>query len=192
MSMQPADVVSIFNETDALLSGHFELRSGLHSDQFFQCAKVLQYPLISEQLCGALVSAYLESGPSDLPTTVIAPALGGITVGHDVARALGVRSVFAEKQDGVLALRRFAIEPGERVLVAEDVITRGGRVRETLDIVRARGAVPIGVLVLVDRSGGTVSFDVPLISLLNMVPEVWDPAECPLCRDGIPIVHPGS
>ena len=190
--MQPADVVSIFKEMDALLSGHFELRSGLHSDQFFQCAKVLQHPLISEQLCGALVSAYLAGRPADMPTTVIAPALGGITVGHDVARALGVRSVFAEKQDDVLTLRRFALEPGERVLVAEDVITRGGRVRETIDIVRAHGAVPIGVVVLVDRSGGTAAFDVPLISLLKMEPKVWEPADCPLCRDGYPVVHPGS
>ena len=190
--MKPADVVSIFRETNALLSGHFELRSGLHSDQFFQCAKVLQYPLISEQLCGALVSAYLAGGPAEMPGTVISPALGGITVGHDVGRALGVRSVFAEKQDGALTLRRFALEPEERVLVAEDVITRGGRVRETIDIVRACGAMPIGVLVLVDRSGGEVSFDVPLISLLKMEPNVWEPAKCPLCRDGHPVVHPGS
>ena len=118
--------------------------------------------------------------------------MGGLVVGHEVARALDVRSIFAEKQDGKLVMRRFTIQPGERYVVAEDVITRGGRVQETVDIVRAAGAEVVAVAVLVDRSAGAAKFDYPTFSLLCMAPRVWEPVACPLCQHGSKAVHPGS
>lgn len=193
-TMKANEAISIFKETQALLDGHFELRSGLHSDRYFQCALVLQYPVIAEKLCAAVIDAFREAGQEeDKVDAVISPALGGIPVGHEVARQLGVRHIFAEKQAGGLILRRgFKITPGERLIVAEDVVTRGGRVQQTADIVRAAGGIVAAYLVLVDRSGGTVSLDAPLYSLVQMTPTTWDPTECPLCKQGIPIDHPGS
>jgi orotate phosphoribosyltransferase len=191
--MSDTDLLKTFEETSALLSGHFELRSGLHSNQFFQCALLLQYPRIAGEVCEALVEKIkTELGGLQIDT-VIAPALGGISVGHEVGRALGVRFVFVEKDaSGNLQMRRFKIREGERFLVAEDVITRGGRVQETGDIVRAHGGVGQAIGVLVDRSGGKAQFDVPLVSLLQMEPVTWEPSECPLCKQGQPLVHPGS
>ena len=191
--MNETDIIGILESTGALLSGHFELRSGLHSNRFFQCANVLRYPRIAGQLCGELVARMNAT----LPTLgrvdgVISPALGGILVGHEVARAMDVKCIFAEKQDGRLALRRFAVRPGERYVVAEDVITRGGRVQETIDLVTAAGAEVAAVLVLVDRSAGQAAFAYPTLALLQMAPEVWEPAACPLCAAGAPFVHPGS
>ena len=224
--MNETDIIQTLEKTGALLSGHFELRSGLHSNRFFQCANVLRYPRIAAQLCDELVRRMKESGarapsPADvtMPTLtethqpefipsahsgrgarvpdstvdgVISPALGGILVGHEVARALDVKCIFAEKQDGALVMRRFTMKPGERYVVAEDVITRGGRVQETIDLVKAAGAEVVAVLVLVDRSAGQASFDYPTFSLLKMAPEVWEPAACPLCAQKVPFVHPGS
>ncbi|MCS6771154.1 MAG: orotate phosphoribosyltransferase [Kiritimatiellae bacterium] len=188
--MQAAEVFQIFRETGALLSGHFELRSGLHSDQYFQCAIVCQWPRMLERLCSALAHRWESTGlPID---SVIAPAMGGLAVGQELARALDRRFIFAEKESGRLALRRFAIRAEERFLVAEDVVTRGGRVQETIDLIRAQGGVVQGVCVLVDRSGGKAAFEVPLISLLEWEPVTWTPAECPLCKQGVPLVHPGS
>ncbi|MCF7849064.1 MAG: hypothetical protein K9M45_09455, partial [Kiritimatiellales bacterium] len=139
--MESEEVLKLFEDTGALLNGHFELRSGLHSNQFFQCALVLQYPRIAGELCVALVEK-MKAELKDLEIdTVIAPAMGGITIGHDVARALGVRFIFVEKEDNVLVLRRFKIAAGERFVVAEDVVTRGGRVQETIDIVQENGGV---------------------------------------------------
>lgn len=192
--MTEADVYAILERTGALLTGHFELRSGLHSDRFFQCANALRYPMDAEALCRAVV-ARLPAGlrAPGAVDGVIAPALGGLVVGHEVARALGgVESVFAEKQDGKLVMRRFAIVSGARYVVAEDVITRGGRVQETIDIVTAGGGVVVAVVVLVDRSNGAVAFPYPTYSLLRMAPTVWAPADCPLCRSGGRAVHPGS
>lgn len=190
--MNETDILKMLEETGALLSGHFELRSGLHSNRFFQCANVLRYPRIAGLLCDELVkrmSAAMNIGPVD---GVISPALGGILVGHEVARAMDVKCVFAEKQDNKLVMRRFSIKPGERYVVAEDVITRGGRVQETIDIVKAAGADVAAVVVLVDRSAGQAKFDYPTFSLLQMAPEVWEPAVCPLCVQKKPFVHPGS
>lgn len=190
--MNETDILKVMEETGALLSGHFELRSGLHSNRFFQCANVLRYPRIAGRLCDELVKrmqASMEAGRVD---GVISPALGGILVGHEVARALDVRCIFAEKQDNKLVMRRFSMKPGERYVVAEDVITRGGRVQETIDIVKAAGAEVVAVLVLVDRSAGQATFDYPTFSLLQMAPEVWDPVACPLCAAKQPFVHPGS
>ena len=124
--------------------------------------------------------------------TLIAPAMGGITIGHDVARALGVRFIFVEKEDNALKLRRFKIKQGERFVVAEDVVTRGGRVQETIDIVKENGGEVAAIGILVNRSGGKASFDAPLISLLDIEPVTYDPADCPLCREGLELVHPGS
>lgn len=192
--MEQQEVLQAFRDTQALLSGHFELRSGLHSDQFFQCALLLQYPRIAEKLCAALVAKMRAQLGADFKVdAVISPALGGIPVGHEVGRALGVRAIFAEKEQGKLVLRRaFQVKPGERFVVAEDVITRGGRVQEVVDIVTARGGVVAAIGVLVDRSGGAAKFEAPVISLVQMTPTTWQPAECPLCKQGSKAIHPGS
>jgi len=190
--MKEVDVLTLLEETGALLSGHFELRSGLHSDRFFQCANLLRFPDKAEVLCRELAGRLTAGGEAGRIDAVISPAVGGILVGHEVARALGVMSIFAEKENGDLVMRRFAIEPGKRYVVAEDVVTRGGRVQETIDLVEAGGGEVAAVVLLVDRSGGKVSFDYPTVSLVRMEPVVWQPEECPLCREGSQAVHPGS
>lgn len=179
-----------FEKAGALLRGHFKLRSGLHSDRFFQAALVFQYPGISEEVCAAL-AAKVGSVKID---SVLSPALGGLIIGYEMARALGgVRNIFAEKENDALVLRRgFAIKPGERVLIAEDVITRGGRVQQSIDLARAHGAEVVGVAVLVDRSAGAAKFDVPVWSLTELDFDTFQPETCPLCAKGIPMDTPGS
>ncbi len=190
--MTENEILQVMEETGALLSGHFELRSKLHSDRFFQCANVLRYPRVAERLCGELVRRMRVAGGCGRVDGVVSPALGGILVGHEVARALDVPCLFAEKENGMLVMRRFTLTPGARYVIAEDVITRGGRVQESIDIVEKAGAAVAAVLVLVDRSGGTVAFNHPFFSLLNLAPKIWEPAECPLCAAGSKPVHPGS
>ncbi len=190
--MTENDILKILADTGALLSGHFELRSGLHSNRFFQCANLLRYPRIAGGLCEALVGRLCAEQDVAGVTGVISPALGGIIVGHEVARAMDKPCIFAEKKDDRLVMRRFTIRPGERYVVAEDVITRGGRVQETVDLVKAAGGEVAAILVLVDRSAGSAAFDYPLYSLLQMAPEVWQPGLCPMCAAGEPFVHPGS
>ena len=190
--MQEQDVVRVLERTAALLDGHFELRSGLHSDRYFQCANVLRYPREAETLCAALAVRVQAGVPGFMADTVIAPAMGGILVGHEVARAMNIKSIFAEKQDGKLVMHRFKIRPGERFVVAEDVITRGGRTQETIDIVEASGGKVEAVAVLVDRSGGKASFKYPVFSMLRLEPKTWEPSACPLCKRGMPMAHPGS
>ena len=204
--MTEKQVLKYFEETGALLSGHFELRSKLHSDRYFQCANVLRYPRIAEKLCREVTTRAVKSGKLGKRIDgVISPAVGGILVGHEVARALGVKCVFAEKvQDGdqkdatgkpltKLAMRRFTLKKGERYVVAEDVVTKGGRVQETIDLVKAAGGKVAGVVLLVDRSGGKAKFGrIPMFSLLQMTPETWTAAECPMCKAGGRPVHPGS
>jgi orotate phosphoribosyltransferase len=192
--MKPDDVLKCFLETGALLKGHFELRSKLHSDQYFQCALVLRYPDIAARLSKAVVATMQKAlGPTLKVDAVIAPALGGLVVGHEVARALKVPFIFAEKQEGCLVLRRgFRIKPGMRFVVAEDVITRGGRVQETIDIVEKAGGKVAAIVVIVDRSGGNARFKVPAFSLLQMEPVTFEPGQCPLCAKDVPIDHPGS
>jgi orotate phosphoribosyltransferase len=190
--MNQDEVLKIFEETNALLTGHFELRSGLHSNQFFQCALVLQYPRIAGKLCEALVEKMKSELQHLEVDTVIAPAMGGITIGHDVARALGVRFIFVEKENNELKLRRFKIKESERFVVAEDVVTRGGRVQETIDIVNENGGTVAAIGILVNRSGGKATFDAPLVSLLDIEPVTFDPTDCPLCKEGLELVHPGS
>ena len=204
--MTEKQVIKHFEKTGALLTGHFELRSKLHSDRYFQCANVLRYPRIAEKLCKEVTTRAIKSGKLGKRIDgVISPAVGGILVGHEVARVLNVKCVFAEKvQDGdekdatgkpvtKLAMRRFALKKGERYVVAEDVVTKGGRVQETIDLVKAAGAKVAGVVLLVDRSGGKVKFGrIPMFSLMQMTPITWEPSECPLCKAGGNPCHPGS
>ena len=187
--MNSADVLTCFKETRALLAGHFVLRSGLHSRQFFQCATVLQYPRIAERICHALAEKLRDV----VCDAVISPALGGIIVGHEVGRALDKRHIFAEKEEGRLVLRRgFEIRPGERFVVVEDVVTRGGRVQETVDIVRTRGGIIAAVGVLVDRSESTPDFGCPFVSLLKLQVETFAADELPPDLAASPAVKPGS
>lgn len=189
-TMTSGETLALFRETHALLDGHFILRSGLRSRQFFQCGLLLQHPLIAERVCGALARK-LGNIPAD---AVISPALGGIIVGHEVGRALGKRHIFAEKEEGRLVLRRgFEIAPGERFLVAEDVVTRGGRVQETIEIVRASGGVVVAVGVLVDRSGGAApDFGCPFVALLQLDVETFSPDQLPPDLADTAAVKPGS
>jgi orotate phosphoribosyltransferase len=192
-TMKEEQVLSILKESNALYEGHFELRSGLHSPNYFQCANVLRYPWHAETLCKALVESLRAGGYlKEKIDAVISPAMGGIVVGHEVARALHVPSIFAEKQDGKLVMRRFTIEKGTRLIVAEDVVTRGGRVQETIDIVTAAGATVVAAALLVNRSGGKHQVQAPLVSLVKLEPVTYEPTDCPLCKKGIPMQHPGS
>jgi len=187
--MTPDDVLNIFRDTGALLEGHFILRSGLHSRQFFQCALALQQMPVVEQLGGALAKK-VEKFET---VTVIAPALGGLVIGQEVARQRRVRFIFAEKEEGKLVLRRgFKIEKGEKILVVEDVITKGGRVQETIKIVHENGGYVGGVATIVDRSNGAVKFGVPLISLLSLKVETFEADKLPPDLKAIPAVKPGS
>ncbi len=192
--MKQEEMLEMFRKTGALLNGHFELRSGLHSGEYFQCALLLQYPAIAEKLCAALVEKMNAATAGKVSAgAVISPAMGGLFVGHEVARATGLRHIFAEKEAGVLVVRRgFEIKKGERFIVAEDVVTRGGRVQETVDIVEKAGGVVAAIVVLVNRSGGKASFKQPFHSLLEMEPVTYEPSACPLCKKGEPMVHPGS
>lgn len=187
--MTEDDILSLFREHSALLEGHFILSSGLHSDRYIQCALVLQHPRVAEQLCVELSPKLGDLGAK----TVVAPALGGVIVAHEVARALGLRALFTERQDGVMTLRRgFHLEQGEPALVVEDVITTGKSTRETIDCVEAAGGKVVGVGALIDRSGGKVAFDVPKAALVTLNVETYDPDNCPLCKAGKPAVKPGS
>ena len=187
------EVLQTFEENDALLSGHFLLTSGLHSPRYLQCALVLQHPPIAEKLCAELaakVKADQAIGAIDL---VIAPALGGVIVAHEVARALGVKALFTERQDGVMKLRRgFQIKPGERVLVVEDVVTTGGSTREVMEVVAQHSGIVAGAGSLIDRSGGAVDLGVPRHALAVLEVPTYDLAACPLCQAGSTAIKPGS
>lgn len=179
----------MFRRSGALHEGHFRLSSGLHSPGYLQCALVLQHPRDAEAL-GAALGAVVRAWGAE---TVLSPALGGIVIGQEVGRALDVRAIFAERADGVLTLRRgFALDPGEKVLVVEDVVTTGGSTRETMDVARAAGAVVVGACAIVDRSGGKQGLDVPFHALLPMDVKTYQPDVCPLCAQGMPVVKPGS
>jgi len=182
-------IISVFKETGALLEGHFLLTSGLHSNIYFQCAKVFQYPWHSTELCRGIADNF-KSQKIDV---VVSPAVGGIVVGQEVARLLNVRSIFTERVDGKMTLRRgFELVKGEKVLVVEDVTTTGGSVKEVIEIVKERGANLIGVGAVVDRSGGTVDFGVSYFSLVTMEVKNYTPEECPMCKQGSNPVKPGS
>jgi len=185
----PEEILQIFRNTGALLDGHFQLTSGLHSRQYFQCAKVLQYP----RHAATLSEIAREKFASQNVQVVIAPAVGGIIVAHEVARLLSARALFAERQDGKMRLRRgFQINKDEKVLVCEDVVTTGGSVQEVIDAVREAGGEVAGVFCIVDRSAGKANFGVPLISTLQLSPETFKPEACPLCAAGGKAEKPGS
>ena len=187
--MTEQEVLQIFRDTGALLEGHFILRSGLHSRQFFQCALALQQMPTVEKLGAELADRVRHLGA----TTVISPAMGGLVLGQEVARQLGLRFIFAEKEDGRLMLRRgFKISPDERFLVVEDVVTKGGRVQETIDIVSRHAAAVVGVAMAVDRSGGTVDFGVPAFSLLSLQVEAFEADSLPPDLAALPAAKPGS
>ncbi len=187
--MTQDDVLEVFRDCGALLDGHFILRSGLHSRQFFQCALALQQMPVVEKLGAALAAKVKSLGA----VTVVSPAMGGLVIGQEVARQLGVRFIFVEKEDGKLVLRRgFKIAPGEKILVVEDVVTKGGRVQETIDIVRANAGLVAGVAMMVDRSNGQARLGVPQFSLISLQIEAFDPNNLPADLQQIPAVKPGS
>src|SRR6266850_2507858 len=178
-----------YEKRGALLRGHFRLTSGLHSDLYLQSALVLQHPEDAAALGEGLAARFRTDGVQ----TVLAPAIGGILVAHEVARALGVRALFTEREDGVMRLRRgFALTPAERCLVVEDVITTGGSTREVVECVRASGGAVVGVGSLIDRSGGAAAFDVKRAALATVSATTWPPEACPLCKTGSQAVKPGS
>ena len=189
MGLNENEIFAIFRETGALLEGHFLLTSGKHSNVYFQCAKVLQYPDYTRQIC-ELIAKQFESYEFE---TVIAPAMGGIIVGYEVARQLNKRFIFAEREDKNLTMRRgFSLSEKEKVLVCEDVITTGGSVYEVINIVKNHKANVVGVGVIVDRSGGKVKFDAPLFTTLQINADTYTSEDCILCRENIPVVKPGS
>ena len=187
--MTPDDILRIFREHGALLEGHFILSSGLHSNRYIQCARVLQYPQIATRLGSELASKLNNLGVR----VVAAPALGGVLVAHEVARALGVRALFTERQEGRMTLRRgFRLADDEPALVVEDVITTGGSTRETIKCVEEAGGRVMAVGSLIDRSGGKADLDLPQASLVTLEVQNYHPSDCPLCRAGSPAVKPGS
>ncbi len=187
--MQEKQILAIFNKTNALLKGHFRLSSGLHSERYLQCALVLQHPEYAARLCKELAKKFIREKPS----VVVAPAMGGIIVSYEAARALGCRSVFTERDGGEMTLRRgFDIKKSDRALVVEDVITTGGSTKEVIDVVKQKGAKLIGVGAIVDRSSGGVDFGVRFEGLVKLTIETFKESACPLCKNGIPVVKPGS
>jgi orotate phosphoribosyltransferase len=195
--MTSDDVLKIFEENDALLKGHFLLSSGLHSNRYLQCALVLQHPEVAEKLCAALAAKAKADPAIGRIDLVIAPALGGVIVAQETARALGVRALFTERQEKTMTLRRgFQIAPGERCLVVEDVVTTGGSTREVMEVVAQLGGVTAGAGSLIDRSfkkdGGSVDLGVPRHALAVLEAPAYKPEECPMCREGAAAVKPGS
>ncbi len=187
--MNAEEVIDQFRTTGALLEGHFQLTSGLHSTVYLQCALVLQHPTMAEAFGRAIAETYRDDGIE----LVASPAIGGIVIGHEVARALGARFVWTERDAGQMTLRRgFTVSPGEKTLVVEDVITTGGSTRETIDALRAAGADVIAAASIIDRSGGSVDVSVPRTALATLKVLSVDPSICDACKLGEPAVKPGS
>lgn len=180
-------ITQLLRETGVLLEGHFKLTSGRHSPIFLQCSQVLQHPAHAERLGQALAKRFANFGA----TTVVGPAMGGVLLAHETARALGVRSIYAEKEDGHMTFRRgFTITPGERIIVIEDAITTGGSAMDVVGLLRAAGAEVVGIGCLVDRTGGKLDLGLPLQSLLKLEVPSYDPQDCPLCAAGKPLTEP--
>ena len=194
MSNPPDGVLGLFEQTGAYLRGHFRLTSGLHSGEYLQCAKVLRFPHHAERF-GRELAAPLRSlagAPIDL---VVSPAMGGLIIGHEVARALGTPFLFTERDaaSGKMTLRRgFAIEPGQTAVIIEDVITTGGSTSEVVELLREAGGKVLAAGSIIDRSGGQAEVGVPRVALATLHPVTWKPEECPLCAQGIPVQKPGS
>ncbi len=187
--MKEEDVKKIFLDTGAIMEGHFLLTSGLHSPLYVEKFNVLQHPKYTEMLCHALA----EKFTGERIQTVVGPMTGGILLAHEVGKALGTRAIFTERENGHMTFKRgFALDNGERVLIVEDIVTTGGSVKEVIDVVRANGGIPVAVGMLVDRSGGKVSFgDVPYHALLHLDVTTYDPSDCPLCKSGTPMTKRG-
>lgn len=187
--MKKEEVLEILRKTEAMLEGHFLLTSGRHSDKYIQCAKVFQYPEYAEMFSKQLAEAFKD----DDIDVVVGPAIGGIVFAYEVGRQLGVRAIFAERENGIMTLRRgFYIKEGENVLVVEDVTTTGGSVKEVIEVVKNCGGNVVGVGSLVDRSNGTVDFGVKFVPIVTLDVKSYEPQECPLCKQGINLVKPGS
>lgn len=187
--MKGQELIEVFKERGALLEGHFRLTSGLHSNRYVQCARVLMYPDLAEELGQKIAEKFRHLDPE----VVVGPAIGGIIVAQEVGRALGVKAIFTEREEGKMTLRRgFEIKKGERVLVVEDVVTTGGSTKEVINVVEENGGVVVGVGSLVDRHRGELDFGVPFHPLLKLDIETYPPDDCPLCREGLPVVKPGS
>jgi orotate phosphoribosyltransferase len=187
--MTDREVLDLFRQSGALLVGHVRLSSGLHSDRYLQSALVLQHPDFAEQL-GRALAARLEHLQ---PTAILSPALGGIIIGQEVGRAMKIRALFAERQDGTLTLRRgFSLAPSDRVVVVEDVITTGGSTRETVAVAEPAGAHVTGAAAIIDRGADPARLDLPLQALVRMQVPTYPPDACPLCASGVPITKPGS
>lgn len=182
-------VLEMLKSVGAFKEGHFKFSSGLHGDTYVQCALLLKEPVLAEKVCRAIADHFRQ----DNPEIVVGPALGGVIVAYEVARQLGIPGIFTERENGMTALRRmFTIEPGKRVLVVEDVITTGKSSQEVIDLVEGLGAHVIGVGSIVDRSNGSAKISVPYYSLLEIKMNNYEPAECPLCKKGLPLYKPGS
>ncbi len=181
--------MKIFKDCNAYHKGHFRLSSGLHSEYYLQCALVLAYPKVAAKLCGELAKKFKDQKIE----VVIGPAIGGITAAYEVARALGTRGIFSEREEGKMTLRRgFKLNRGDKVLVVEDVTTTGGSAKEVVEMAKALGAKVVGVGAIIDRSGGKAKFGVPFKSLARLNIKTYEPKKCPLCKEGIPISKPGS
>ncbi len=197
--MKQETVMRIFRDCNAYHKGHFRLSSGLHSEYYLQCALVLEDPKVAAKLCGELAKKFSAKGGSTSGgkdkkiDVVIGPAVGGITAAYEVARALGARGIFSEREEGKMTLRRgFKLNCGERVLVIEDVTTTGGSAKEVVEMAKALGAKVVGVGAIIDRSGGKAKFGVPFKSLAKLNIKTYEPEKCPLCKEGTPIIKPGS
>lgn len=187
--MTEEQILNTYQRHGALLKGHFLLSSGLHSDTYLQTALVMQYPVIAESIIGELVKKVYDI-PFD---TVVSPAIGGIRFGYEFARLLRKRAIFTERENNEMSLRRgFSIKQGEAVMIAEDVVTTGKSTLECLKVAEAHGAKIVGIVCMVDRSGGTVNFDYPFFPLVRINVGTYKPEDCPMCKEGLPLVKPGS
>lgn len=188
-AMTEKEVEDLLIETSAIMEGHFLLTSGLHSPRYVEKFNVLQKPVYTEKLCRAMAEKFKDANIE----TVVGPVTGGILLAHETGKALGTRAIFTERENGKMTFRRgFTLHEGERVLIVEDIVTTGGSIREVIDVVKEHGGVPVAVSMLVDRSGGKATFgDVPSTALLHMDVQTYQPDECPLCKQGIPMTKRG-
>lgn len=188
-AMTEKEVEDLLIETSAIMEGHFLLTSGLHSPRYVEKFNVLQKPVYTEKLCRAMAEKFKDANIE----TVVGPVTGGILLAHETGKALGTRAIFTERENGKMTFRRgFTLHAGERVLIVEDIVTTGGSIREVIDVVKEHGGIPVAVSMLVDRSGGKATFgDVPSTALLHMDVQTYQPDECPLCKQGIPMTKRG-
>jgi orotate phosphoribosyltransferase len=193
VTAQPDSVIALFEQTGAYLKGHFRLTSRLHSAEYLQCALVLRYPPHAEWLGQSLAVSLRGLAAGERVDLVVSPAMGGVIIGHEVGRALGVPAIFTERESAAMTLRRgFRVEPGTQVVVVEDVVTTGLSTREVIVLLENAGAKVLAAGSIIDRSGGTVNLGVPRSALATLTVTAWQPDVCPLCAQGIPVVKPGS